>query len=74
MKKPTPEEVAEYALSIGFALDGEEFCDFYESKGWCIGKSPMKCWKAAVRTWKRTANKNRSNVTNYRNFSMEEYN
>jgi len=51
--KPTPKEVTEYALSIDYTLDGEAFCDFYESKGWMIGRSPMKSWPAAVRTWKR---------------------
>lgn len=51
-KKPSPDEVREYALSIDFDLDGNEFCDFYESKDWMIGKSKMKNWKAAVRTWK----------------------
>lgn len=29
----------------------EKFCDFYESKGWVVGKAKMKCWKAAVRNW-----------------------
>ena len=29
----------------------EKFCDFYESKGWVVGKVKMKCWKAAVRNW-----------------------
>jgi len=51
--KPTPEQVTEYAQSIGYNLDGEAFCDFYESKGWLVGRSPMKSWPAAVRTWKR---------------------
>lgn len=52
-QKPTPAEVEAYAASIGFQLDGEAFFDFYESKGWKIGSTPMKCWQAAVRTWKR---------------------
>jgi hypothetical protein len=52
MNIPTPDEVTAYAESIGFKLNGEQFCDFYESKGWKIGKSPMVSWKAAVRTWK----------------------
>lgn len=30
----------------------EEF-DYYESKGWKVGKSPMKDWKASVRTWEK---------------------
>jgi hypothetical protein len=52
-QQPTPEQVTEYAASIGFILDGEAFCDFYAAKGWKIGQSPMKDWQAAVRTWKR---------------------
>jgi hypothetical protein len=52
-QKPTPAEVTEYAKSKGIQLDGEVFCSFYESKGWVVGKSPMKSWKAAVTgTWK----------------------
>ena len=51
-QKPTPEEVTRYAYKIGFILNGNEFCDYYESKGWVVGKSPMKVWQAAVRTWK----------------------
>ncbi|MHC4618934.1 MAG: hypothetical protein ACYTEQ_14415 [Planctomycetota bacterium] len=52
-EKPTAAAVKEYAASIGYELDGDEFCDFYESKGWVVGKSPMKSWQACVRTWKR---------------------
>ena len=50
--KPTPEDVTAYAKSIDFPLNGCSFCDFYESKGWRVGRNPMKDWKAAVRTWK----------------------
>lgn len=52
-QKPTAAEVTAYAASIGFQLDGEAFCDFYASKGWKVGQTPMKDWQAAVRTWKR---------------------
>jgi len=55
-KKPKANEVFEYAKSIGFAVDGQSFCDFYESKGWTVGKSAMKDWKAAVRTWRAREN------------------
>lgn len=51
--KPTPEEVEAYALSITFPLSGQSFFDYYESKGWRVGQTPMKDWKAAVRTWKQ---------------------
>lgn len=49
---PSPLEAADYATSIGFSLDGEQFCAFYQAKGWVVGRSPMRDWRAAVRTWK----------------------
>jgi len=54
---PTPEEVSEYAAEAGIAIDGNRFVDFYASKGWKVGKTPMKDWQAAVRTWGRNADK-----------------
>lgn len=51
-QKPTPQAVQAYAQSIGFELSGQKFCNSYESKGWLVGRTPMKDWKAAVRTWK----------------------
>ena len=53
---PTPEEVTDYARSIGFDLDGAHFVDYYAARGWQIGRNPMKDWKAAVRTWKARRN------------------
>ena len=51
-KKPTIAEVHAYGMTITPRfLKAQQFCDYYESKGWVIGKSPMKSWKAAVRTW-----------------------
>jgi hypothetical protein len=51
--RPKPNEVEEYAQQIGFSLDGNHFCDYYEARGWQLNTGPMKDWKAAVRTWKR---------------------
>ncbi len=31
---------------------------FYASKGWMVGRNPMKNWQAAVRTWERNTNGN----------------
>lgn len=50
---PTVEEVQGYCLERGNTVDAQAFVDFYESKGWYIGKSKMKDWKAAVRTWEK---------------------
>lgn len=48
---PTPAQVEAYAKARGQTIDAERFCDFYASKGWRVGKSPMKDWQACVRTW-----------------------
>lgn len=50
---PTVEEVKSYCQERGNSVDPEAFCDFYTSKGWKVGKNPMKDWKAAVRTWEK---------------------
>ena len=49
--KPTILEVKEYCIERKNNIEAESFIDFYESKGWMIGKNKMKDWKAAVRTW-----------------------
>ena len=54
---PTPDEVREYCKERQNLLDAERFVDFYESKGWMVGKSKMKDWKAAVRNWERSQQK-----------------
>ena len=52
--KPTLDEVTEYCNLKGAGIDPQYFIDFYESKGWVIGRNTaMKDWKAAVRTWMR---------------------
>lgn len=49
--KPSVEEIRQYCQEKGINVDAEQFYNFYESKGWLIGKSPMKNWRAAVATW-----------------------
>lgn len=48
---PTVEEVRAYFKEIGKEDESQKFVDFYESKGWLVGKSKMKDWRASVRTW-----------------------
>lgn len=52
-KKPTIDEVIAYCKERNNNVDPQRFWDFYEAKGWKIGKSPMKDWKACVRTWEK---------------------
>ncbi len=48
---PTAEDVDAYCKERNNGIDGQTFVDFYASKGWLVGKTPMRDWKAAVRTW-----------------------
>lgn len=62
---PAVEEVRAYCLERKNNVDAERFVDYYESKGWIVGKTKMKDWKASVRTWERNnfgSNNNKQNV------------
>lgn len=52
-KPPTLEEVSEYCKERNNGINAQSFIDFYESKGWMIGKNKMKDWKACIRTWEK---------------------
>lgn len=52
---PTQTEVEDYLRSQNIhnpKENAEKFFNFYESKGWMVGKNKMKNWKAAIKTWK----------------------
>ena len=51
--KPNVEEIESYCKERNNSVDAQQFFDYYESKGWKVGKSPMKDWKASVRTWEK---------------------
>ena len=51
--KPDAEEIESYCKERNNSVDAQQFFDYYESKGWKVGKSPMKDWKASVRTWEK---------------------
>ena len=52
-KPPSLEEIKAYCLERKNNVDPETFYDFYESKGWMVGKNKMKDWQSAVRNWER---------------------
>jgi len=71
-KKPSVQEIKDYCLERNNGIDAEQFFDFYESKGWLVGKNKMKNWQAAVRTWekrkqKTTTSKIDQQLDNYNN-------
>lgn len=48
---PTPKQVTDYALSLGYVVNGKEFVDYYGSNDW-YNKNNKK-----VRSWKLTLEK-----------------
>lgn len=53
---PTLAEVQSYVAERHSAVDPQGFIDFYEAKGWMVGKTPMRDWQAACRNaekWER---------------------
>ena len=55
---PTIIEIEDYCRLRGNEINAEQFYDFYQSKGWMVGKTKMKDWKAAIRNWERNRKKN----------------
>tara|TARA_R110000868_G_scaffold84878_2_gene239095 strand:+ start:479 stop:1099 length:621 start_codon:yes stop_codon:yes gene_type:complete len=55
--KPILSEVKDYCTKRNNNIDAEAFVNFYESKGWLIGKNKMKDWKACVITWEKREKK-----------------
>ena len=49
--KPKLEDIRDFCLEKNINIDVDRFFNYYESKGWKVGVSPMKDWKAAVRNW-----------------------
>jgi len=57
---PTVEQITEYCRERNNSVDPNTFFDFYEAKGWMIGKNKVKDWKACVRTWEKRNEKKQS--------------
>lgn len=65
---PAVSEVEAYIKEKGYNIDAEKFVAYYESKGWLVGKSPMKNWKAAVVTWSKNNYQSPSQTTSSNGF------
>lgn len=73
--KPTLEQIKEYCQERRNNVDPEVFFDFYESKGWMVGKNKMKDWKACVRTWERSETRSKQPESNPKihNYNERDY-
>ena len=70
---PTVEEVRAYCQERGNNIDPQRFVDFYESKGWFVGKNKMKSWKAAVRNWESRDKQNTPKQSNAETWGAKIY-
>lgn len=51
---PTIQEIYDYAQQIDLNYtECDKFFDYYNSKGWMVGRSKMKDWQSALRNWQR---------------------
>jgi len=50
---PDVKEVSAYCEERKNSVDPARFWDYYEARGWMVGKSKMKDWRACVRTCER---------------------
>ena len=62
--QPTLEEVQLYCEERSNGIDPQRFIDFYSSKGWKVGNTKMRDWKAAIRTWENRNKKSEPVVSN----------
>ncbi len=63
---PTIEDLKTYIKQNNFNVSPEKFLAHYEANGWKRGKTPIKDWKACVRTWaynSNTTNKSKIDAT-----------
>jgi hypothetical protein len=51
---PTIDEIKIYCLERKNKVDPEKFFNFYQSKGWLVGRNKMKDWKASIHTWEKS--------------------
>lgn len=71
---PSLDEVREYCLERHNKVNPERFINFYEAKGWMVGKNKMKDWKAAVRTWEqRDETRPQGNQKQSKDYSQRAY-
>ncbi len=70
---PNEFEVRAYCKEKGYSVDAARFIDFYESKGWMVGKSKMKDWRAAVRNWGRSQRQESTAKNRFNNFEQRQY-
>jgi hypothetical protein len=53
---PSLEDIKSLIQERGYTVDPNSFLNFYESKGWMVGRNKMKDWRAALAGWESRDN------------------
>lgn len=63
--RPNLEDIEQFIIDNSYdgLVSAESFFNYYESNGWKVGKSQMKDWRAAVRSWASRERKARADQT-----------
>jgi len=51
---PSVKEIEDYLIEkkvLSPKENAQKFYNFYDAKGWMIGKNKMRNWKSAINTW-----------------------
>ena len=52
-KPPSSDELSLQAAKIGLPeREAQKFFNYFDSKGWKVGKTTMQRWKSALNNWK----------------------
>lgn len=70
---PTLEELKNYIKEKNYQnVNAERFYNFYDSKGWMVGKNKMKNWRSAIAGWE-SRNKSEQSEDDYIQQLKERY-
>jgi hypothetical protein len=61
---PKLHEIEQHIADKNYSIDPEQFLAHYTSNGWMVGRNKMKCWKSAMVTWQKNAQKSPNSATN----------
>jgi hypothetical protein len=53
---PSLDEVRNYCTERGNGIDAQYWWNWYEARGWMLGKSKMVSWKSTIHTWEKNNN------------------
>ena len=67
---PTIEEIETFCKEENIDVDAKQFFYWNDARDWMMGKSKMKRWKSAVRTWERK-NKKEDTVNEFLKLGRE---